>query len=151
VRLTINPVKRGGKRVSRNPIGKPREQVAMGSESERTMNRRNPVTSPLGLEGLPKMGKGKGPTAVFPIGIHPRYKPGGKCGPTVTQNGCQERRNRRASSPGIGWSIREQAVSRKPHVGRIAREANARGKAAGYADAGTTVWKVEERVGVNKL
>lgn len=97
---------------------------------------------------MPKMGKVKGPAAVFPTGVHPRYKPGGKCGPTVTQNGCQERRNRRAGSPGIGWSTREQAVSRKRRVGGIAREANALGKARGYADAGTMVWKVEVQVRV---
>src|SRR5215211_1704785 len=59
VRTTINPVKRGIKRLTRNPIGNPRERVAMGSESERALNRRNERTSPLllGLTGLPKKGQ----------------------------------------------------------------------------------------------
>jgi hypothetical protein len=149
--LTTELMKRGGKRVTRNPTENPCEKVAKGSESERMMTRREDRTSPLGLTGLPKKGEDKGPAAVFPTGIHPRYKPGGECDPTVSRK--TDARNGVTgvqALPANRMVIREQAVGRKPCVGRIAREANAPGKAAGYADAGTTVWKVEERVGVNK-
>ena len=44
----------------------------------------------------------------------------------------------------------EQTVSRKPQWGRIASEANASGKAGGYADGGTARWKIEVQVGVDK-
>lgn len=75
---------------------------------------------------------------------HPRaINPAEKCGPKVTQNGDQERGNPLRSSLGS----REQVVNRKDAAGRIAREANASGKAGGYADAGTMVRKVELRVG----
>lgn len=49
-----------------------------------------------------------------------------------------------------GGHAQEKVVGRKRCAGRIAREANVPGKAGGYADAGTMVWKVEERVGVER-
>ena len=42
----------------------------------------------------------------------------------------------------------EQVVGRMPCHGRIASEANAFGKARGYADGGTVKWKIEVKVGV---
>ncbi len=42
----------------------------------------------------------------------------------------------------------EQVVSRMPCLGRIASEANAFGKAEGYADGGTVKWKIEVKLGV---
>jgi hypothetical protein len=143
--LTTELVKRGGKRVTRNPTENPCEKVAKGSESERMMTRREDRTSPLGLTGLPKKGEDKGPAAVFPTGIHPRYKPGGECDPTVSRktdarNGITDAR----VLPRVRGRAREQAVGRKPRVEGIAREAKAPGKAGGYADAGTTVRKVGE-------
>lgn len=75
---------------------------------------------------------------------HPRaINPAEKCGPKVTTNGHQERCNPLRSSP----CSREQVIHRMGAEGRIAREANASGKAGGYADAGTVVRKVERRVG----
>jgi len=38
-----------------------------------------------------------------------------------------------------------------PVEGRIVSEANARGKAAGYADGNTIIWKVEASVAVHML
>jgi hypothetical protein len=65
--------------------------------------------------------------------------PAAKCGPTVTENGYQERCNPLRSS----LCSREQVVNRMDAAGGIAREANASGKARGYADAGTAVRRVE--------
>ncbi len=45
----------------------------------------------------------------------------------------------------------EQVVSRKSGEGRITQEANASGKARGYADVGTAIWMVKLPVGVHKL
>ncbi len=42
----------------------------------------------------------------------------------------------------------EQVVSRMPCHRRIASEANAFGKARGYADGGTVKWKIEVKLGV---
>ena len=128
VRTTINPVKRGMKRVTRNPIGNPRERVAMGSESERALNRRNERTSPLlGLTGLPKKGQDKGPAAVFPTGVHPRINPAESTTlrprKTDARNGVTD-----AHALPAGGHAREQAVGRKWRVGRIAQEANAPAK-----------------------
>jgi hypothetical protein len=57
--LTTDLVKRGGKRVTRNPTGNPREQVARGSESERafqpSLGKNKPTTR---VEGLAQNGKG---------------------------------------------------------------------------------------------
>jgi hypothetical protein len=65
------------------------------------------------------------------------------CGPKVTKNVEQERWNPLRPSPGC----REQVVNRMDAGGRIGREANAPGKARGYADAGTAARKVERQVG----
>lgn len=150
VRTTINPVKRGMKRVTRNPTGNPRERVAMGSESERALNRRNERTSPLlGLTGLPKKGQDKGPAAVFPTGVHPRTNPAESMTlrprKTDVRNGVTG-----AGALPDGWSrpgagSRPQAARRKDCPrSKCPREIG------GYADVGTMVWKVEERVGVDK-
>jgi hypothetical protein len=48
----------------------------------------------------------------------------------------------------LSGSLPEQVVSRMPYHGRIASEANAFGKAEGYADGGTVRWKIEVKVGV---
>lgn len=62
------------------------------------------------------------------------------------QNGNQERDN-------PAEALTNQNVSRSSiaslSAGRIASEANASGKAGGYADGGTTEWMVEVQVGVN--
>jgi hypothetical protein len=42
-----------------------------------------------------------------------------------------------------GGRSREQATNRKPSEGGIAEEANASGKARGYADIGTVGWRIE--------
>jgi hypothetical protein len=42
-------------------------------------------------------------------------------------------------------------ATRMPHGGGIAQEANAPGKAWGYADVGTVVWKVEPTDGVHAM
>jgi hypothetical protein len=47
------------------------------------------------------------------------------------------------------WSITEQAPAAWMRVGGIVQEANARGKASGYADVDTVVWKIEPSVGVH--
>jgi hypothetical protein len=69
--------------------------------------------------------------------------PAEECDPTATQNVDQEQGNRQRSLLGNV----EQVVSRMSASGGIAREANATGKAGGYADAGTVTWKVGLRVG----
>lgn len=72
--------------------------------------------------------------------------PGGECGPTATSNGHQERGNRSAAlerPPG-----HRAGANRMQPSGRIASEANALGKAEGYADGGTVTRKVEVPVGV---
>jgi hypothetical protein len=151
VRTTINPVKRGMKRVTRNPIGNPRERVAMGSESERALNRRNERTSPLllGLTGLPKKGQDKGPEAVFPTGVHPPTNPAESTTlrprKTDVRNGVTDAH----ALPG-GWS-RPGAGSR-PQVARRkdCPRSECPRQTGGYADVGTMVWEVEERVGVDK-
>ena len=76
---------------------------------------------------------------------HPHaINPAAMCGPKATENGDQERCNPLRSSLGP----REQVVNRMDAEGGIAREANAPGKARGYADAGTAARKVELQVGV---
>ena len=42
-----------------------------------------------------------------------------------------------------GGRSREQATSRMPFDGGITEEANASGKARGYADVDTVGWKIE--------
>lgn len=149
VRTTINPVKRGMKRVTRNPIGNPRERVAMGSESERAPNRRNEERARLGLMGLPKTGQDKGPAAVFPTGVHPRINPAES---TTLRPRKTDARNGVTGAHALpsGWS-RPGAGSR-PQAAR--REDRPRSECpretGGYADVGTMVWTVEERVGVKK-
>ena len=93
--------------------------------------------------GLPKMGRD-----IAASGVRTDWHPhainrAALCGPKATENGDQERWNPLRSSLGS----REQVVNRKDVEGRIAREANAPGKARGYADAGTAARKVERRVG----
>lgn len=56
-----------------------------------------------------------------------------------TSNGNQERDNPLKALQ----ACLEQVVSRMPCWGRIASEANARGKAVGYADGGTVKWQIE--------
>src|SRR5262249_48067850 len=48
-------------------------------------------------------------------------------------------------------SARGAGANRRPHGGGIAQEANAPGKARGYADVGTVVWRVEPTDGVQAL
>jgi len=149
--LTTELVKRGGKRVTQNPTENPREKVAKGSESERMTNRREDRTSPLGLMGLPKRDRIRGRRLFSRLVFIPITNPAES---TTLRSRKTDARNGVTGVQALPANrmvkVREQAVSRKPRVGRIVREANARGKAAGYADAGTAVWNVEERVGVNK-
>jgi hypothetical protein len=114
----------------------------MGSESERALNRRNPSTSLRGLSGLPKTGRDEGLAALFPTSVHPHSNPAESA---ALRSRKTDARNGLTGAFTPFWTVVEaqkQAVSRKRRVGRIAREANASGKARGYADVGTTVWKV---------
>jgi hypothetical protein len=83
-------------------------------------------------------------------GIHPRTNPAGstilRSRKTDARNGVTDAR----ALPRVRGRAQEQAVGRKPRVEGIARDANAPGTAGGYADAGTTVRKIGERVGVNR-
>ena len=97
-----------------------------------------------GYRACPKR-EGRLAASGFRTDWHPRaINPAEKCGPKVTTNGHQERCNPLRSSLD---DSREQVIHRMGAEGRIAREANASGKAGGYADAGTVVRRVERRVG----
>ena len=64
----------------------------------------------------------------------------------LAQNGHQERSNRPVLSV---WSITEQAPAACTGVGGMGQEANAQGKALGYADVAHDSWIVETTVGVH--
>jgi hypothetical protein len=83
-------------------------------------------------------------------GFHPRINPAGSTALRPRKTGARNGITDARALPKVRGRAREQAVGRKPRVGGIAREANAPGKAGGYADAGTTARKVGERVGVNR-
>jgi hypothetical protein len=94
----------------RNPTGTLSGASSYGQRKRTCVDPSLHLPSLRGLAGLPKTGTAMGPAAVEPTGIHPR-KPGGKYGPTATQNGSQERSNRPALSVPLareGWSITEQ-------------------------------------------
>src|SRR5262249_29953691 len=59
-------------------------------------------------------------------------------------------RGRNEGTPCV-LSARGAGANRRPQGGRIAQEANAPGKARGYADVGTVVWRVEPTDGVQAL
>lgn len=65
-----------------------------------------------------------------------------------TTNGNQERSNPR---PVLRPSGRSRWSTASWAAGGIASEANALGKAEGYADGGTVLWKVEAQLGVQTL
>jgi hypothetical protein len=65
-------------------------------------------------------------------------RPGIKHRPNVAQNGCAEQSNPFDALQTIGAGNQPQAIT-----GEIAQEANAPGKARGYADVGTDYRKVK--------
>lgn len=69
--------------------------------------------------------------------LHPKSNPANSETLSSTSNENQERHN----SPSVLQGI-EEGVNYMLMVSRIVSEANARGKAAGYADGNTTTWKV---------
>lgn len=93
---------------------------------------------PTRVHGPAQNGKGYAANG-FRTDWHPHASnPADKCDPKAAQNGEQEQGNPSRSSLEV-W---EQVVSRMGVTGEIAREANAIGKADGYADAGTSAWKI---------
>lgn len=144
MRLTLNSVKRDRKRVTRNPTGNPRKQAAMGSNRERTSIRRDAAQAYAGSTACPKRKGYKGLAIVVSTSIHPQINPADSTTLRPRKTDARNGITGALALPRPKWSVQEQAVSRKPCVGRIAQEANASGKAGGYADVGTMVWKVEE-------
>ena len=101
-------------------------------------------TKPTRGSGLPKMGTDRGWLYFWGDQRHPRC-PGGEDDPKATSNDDAER-----SKPSSALSPRA-GVNRMRRWERIAEEANACGKATGYADVGTAGWRVGAPVGVNML
>ncbi len=131
VRLTLNLVERDRKRVTRNPTGNPRKQAAMGSKSERTMIRRDAAQAYAGSTACPKREGSKGPAIVVSTGIHPQINPAESTTLRPRKTDARNGVTGAHALPRPKWLLREQAVSRKRCVGRIAQEANAPGKAGG--------------------
>ena len=118
---------------------------------ERASTRRNVAPSPRGFTGLPKTGQDAGagthPGDRCPLPPNPADSTALTPRQTDTRNGVTPSA---LSVPSVeGRSVTEQAPAARAEAGRIAQEANARGKAPGYADVGTMVWTVEARVGVH--
>jgi hypothetical protein len=103
------------------------------------------LPSSRGLRSLPKTGKDRDWRRSYRPVFTPT-KPGGKYGPTATQNESQERSNRSAAlQQHFCWSRCQ------PHA--LDQQDCPRSKCSGqcprYADADTRVWTVEPSVGVH--
>jgi hypothetical protein len=119
-----------------------------GSYGQRKRTYGNPpldLPSSRGLASLPKTGTARGWRRSYrPVFIP--TKPGGKYGPTATQNEPQERSNRSgALQQPHCWSRCQPYAPDRQDCPR----SKGSGQCPRYADADTTVWKVEPSVGVH--
>ena len=103
------------------------------------------LPSSRGLASLPKTGTDRGWRRSNRPVFTPT-KPGGKYGPNATQNEPQERSNRSVALQQRSWWSRCQ-----PHAPdrQDCPTSKCSGQCPRYADADTTVWKVEPSVGVH--
>lgn len=98
---------------------------------------------------MPKTGSDEGPAVVLPTGIHPRANPAESA--TLRPRKTDARNGVTGAHALPGWWSRPGA-GRLPQAARrkdCPRSERPR-ETGGYADVGTTVWKVGERVGVKK-
>ena len=119
-----------------------------GSYGQRKRTYGDPPLDPpssRGLASMPKTGTDRGWRRSNRPVFTPK-KPGGKYGPNATQNEPQERSNRSAALQQHScWSrCQPQAADRQD-----CPKSKCSGQCPRYADADTTVWKVEPSVGVH--
>src|SRR5215210_2150703 len=102
-------------------------------------------TRPTRTEGPAQNGEGWGLAERMPTSVH-SHETRWKVPPSRST-----RRSSGTKQPGTRsrwWSIHRAGVNRMRVPGGMAEEANAHGKAVGYADVGPVSWKVERLVGV---
>ena len=108
----------------------------MDKTTEGALRRRHARTSQNRMTGWPKTGKVSRSIGHTAARRSLATRPGVKHRPNVAQNGCAEQSNPFDALQTIGAGNQPQAIT-----GEMAQEANAFGKAEGYADVGRVYGK----------